>query len=270
MKPTIAPASPALQEAAGNPAIPLQRLDFTSRLDRVSDWAVMWTCGDAGRPWWVFVHGHGSTGDQLWTRQDLHDTWWPLAAQLRLNVLAVNTRGNAWMGPAAAADLHALLAWLRETHGASQCILASGSMGGTSSLIYAAVHPEDVAGVIALCPATDLARYYAWCRQHHECRPILDEIATAIAAGYGGAPGQAAKAYKLHSACRQANRLTMPIYVAHGTEDATIPVCESRYLAGALATHPAFTYQEMPGGSHESPLARMPEAMAWMLNWLDS
>ena len=68
------------------------------------------------------------------------------------------------MSPAAASDLHALLRFVRSEYGARAFLFFSGSMGGTSNLIYSVLHPADVQAAGALCPAVDLASYYAWCR----------------------------------------------------------------------------------------------------------
>lgn len=234
--------------------------------DDAWDWALLRPPPGAGDLWWVMVHGHGSTGDQLWTRQDLRERWYPLVDRYELGVLAVNLRGNAWMSAAAVADLHALLGEVRQRYGARRFVLASGSMGGTSNLIYAVRHPSDVAGVIARCPATDLARYYDWCgQQTHQAGAKVAEIRQAIREAYGGSPGQVSRAYQRHSACRHAGRLTMPLHLAHGTADALIPVSESRHLVGALARHPALHYREMADGDHDAPLALMEEAFEWLL-----
>ena len=90
------------------------------------------------------------------------------------------------MGSAVAEDLRWLLNEVRDRYGATHFDIISGSMGGTSNLIYAGLHPADVASVVALCPATDLATYYDWCRNQNT--PLLIEIADAIEESYGGTP----------------------------------------------------------------------------------
>jgi pimeloyl-ACP methyl ester carboxylesterase len=246
------------------------RVTFSSGHDGTTDWALARPPA-AGDLWWVMVHGHGSSGDQLYTRPDIRAQWLPLADELGLGVLTPHTRGNAWMGPAAAADTHDLLSWAHAQYGARRFVFASGSMGGTSSLIYAVLHPADVAGVIALCPATDLASYYEWCRGTAPAfpgaarnEPIIRQIADAIQAAYGGAPAAQPERYQRHSALAQAARLTMPLYLVHGTADPLIPVSGARRLAGALADHPALVYRELADGGHDAPLPAMPEAWRWI------
>jgi len=214
------------------------------------DWALAWP--GTRRSWVVHLHGHGSTGDQIFTRADIRDAWLAAYRRLGFGVLSANLRGNAWMCPAAAEDLHRLLQWTRERYGVADFLFVSGSMGGTSNLIFGILHPEDVRAMVALCPATDIGGYARWCREHPG--GVKDEIYAAIVNAYGGAPEEHPKVYAAHSALAHATRLTMPVFVCHGDDDALIPVDESRRLDAALAGVPTFTYVELPGGHHDSPL----------------
>src|SRR5437660_89948 len=91
-----------------------------------------------------------------------------------------NLRGNAWLCPEAVADLHSLLHVLRNDFAAQRFYFVSGSMGGTGNLIYATLHPEDVALVVAQCPVTDLIEYHRWCAEHPG--GVRDQIRAAIEA----------------------------------------------------------------------------------------
>ena len=171
------------------------------------------------------------------------------------------------MSPAAVQDLHMLLNWVRERRGARQFIFCSGSMGGTGNLIYAVRHPEDVAGVVALCPATDLGSYCDWAARGD--RPVLQEIATAICASYGGTPTACPEVYAEHSALGNADRLTMPLAIVHGDADLTIPVDQSRDLVGRLRENRAdVCYKEIPGGGHDAPIPDFGSALLEILKQL--
>jgi pimeloyl-ACP methyl ester carboxylesterase len=223
---------------------------LTYPIDGGEDWALAWPgTHDA---WVVHLHGHGSTGDQIFTRADIREAWLAAYRRLGFGVLSANLRGNAWMCPAAAADLHRLLARVREAYGVEDFLFVSGSMGGTANLIYSMLHPEDVRAMVALCPATDIGAYARWCRLHPG--GVIDEIYAAIVNAYGGTPEERLAVYAAHSAAAHAARLTMPLFVCHGDDDRLIPVEESRRLAAALAGVPTFTYLELPGGHHDSPL----------------
>lgn len=247
----------------------VQRLDYRSEIDQLQDWAMLWPSpGDAARPetWLVVIHGHGSHGDQIFTRPDIRDHWLPLAPGHGLGLLSPNLRDNAWMSPAAAADLRSLLGLVRERFGATRFVFASGSMGGTSNLIYAALHPEDAAAVVALGAAVDLEPYVNWCRETVPGKPaVTRDIADAIERNYGPDP---AGAYAGHSPWRHAEGLTMPLFLAHGEADALMPIEPVRTFADTMRTQPTFRYQEIAGGNHDSPLWLMPGALEWVLGHL--
>lgn len=238
----------------------VKRLDYVSARDGLADWALIWP-PDKGAAWVVCIHGHGSHGDQLYTRKDARDAWMPPFRNSGWGILTPNLRDNAWMAPRAAEDLKMLLDLIRSEFGARQFAFISGSMGGTSNLIYAVLHPEDVACAVALGAATDLATYHAWCRQH--AGGIWNQIADAIEAAYGGTPDAAADIYRRHAPLRQAMRLTMPVFIGHGACDKIMPVAETRRLAGALADAPHFVYAEIPDGNHDSPCFELPQAFEW-------
>lgn len=228
------------------------RLEYTSGVDGFKDWALALPPKKSD-VWVVHIHGHGSHGDQVFTRPDIRGRWFPAYKKHGFGILGVNLRDNAWMSPKAAQDLHDLLGYVRNAYNVRKFLLVSGSMGGTSNLIYAGVHPEDVAGVVALCPASDLSSYYAWCRKRNA--GVIKEIADAIEQAYGTTPQKNPKLYAYHSAWKNAAKLKMPVFVCHGTADDLIPVSQSRILASAMANAPAFVYTEVPDGNHDSPLS---------------
>ncbi|HYF52616.1 MAG TPA: alpha/beta fold hydrolase [Planctomycetota bacterium] len=236
------------------------RIEYTSAVDGFSDWAIV--SPSRSKTWIVFVHGHGSSGDQLFTRHDIKTAWLPVIQQREYGILAVNLRGNAWMSRAAASDLHGLLSFARKKYEAQRFIFASGSMGGTSNLIYAVLYPQDVSAVLALCPATDLATYHRWLTDQR--RPICAEIKLAIETGYGATPKKAQNLFARHSALKNAAALTMPVYVSHGTADEVIPVEQSRGLAAAMQGAPLFRYDELPDGGHDTPLQKFDEGLGWL------
>jgi pimeloyl-ACP methyl ester carboxylesterase len=244
----------------------VRRIAYRSRVDGHRDWALVRPPAE-GAAWLVCLHGHGSHGDQLYTRADIREQWLPRFLAHGLGVLTPNLRDNAWMGPAAVADLDDLLDLLRQEFGAETFLFASGSMGGTGNLIYAALRPANVAGVIARGAASDLASYHAWCMARRDDQPILGQIADAIASSYGGTPEEAPEVYAQHSALQQCASLTMPLFLSHGAADATIPVGQMRSLVGRLPEHPSLVYTEIPDGNHDSPLhlETTPDALSWLL-----
>ena len=227
------------------------------RLEYENDWALACPGGKIGV---VVIHGHGSHGDQIFTRPDIRK-WGTFILSNGYGLLSPNLRDNAWMSPEAADDLTALILYAKEHYGWKKIVLASGSMGGTSNLIYAGLHPELVDGVVALGAASDLTRYAKWCDAQTQ-RPICHEIAAAIRTAYHNDQ----KLLDKHSVCRNASKLTMPVFLYHGSADATIPVSESRTLAGLLAEKKDFHYGEIYSGNHDSPLPFFEECLANAMN----
>ena len=229
----------------------LMRLDYASDVDGLKDWALLLP-GENRELWIVFIHGHGSHGDQLFTREDIRELWLPVFRGTGAGILCVNLRDNAWMGPAAASDMHDLVNYLRTGYGMKKTIFCSGSMGGTSNLTYAVLHPEDVNGLVIRGAATDLASYYNWCKTQEQ--PIIHEIAEAIRNSYGGSPDEKPDLYLRHSALAKSGKLSMPLFFIHGGADVIIPVEQARSLAEKMKKRKNFFYTEVPGGNHDSPL----------------
>lgn len=237
----------------------LQHLSYTSDAGSIKDWALL-RLPEKGNDWVVCIHGHGSSGNQLYTREDIRRIWLPEFARHGLGILTPNLRGNGWMGPAAETDMSELLDFLRSEYGAQRFIFASGSMGGTSNLIYASLNPENVSAAIALGAASDLAVYDKWCRERNQ--GVISEIADAIEQAYGKNP----ETYKKHSVIENAKSLTMPVFISHGSRDELIPVSQMRTLCGCMVDAGDFVYSEIPDGNHDSPLVMMPMALDWAVS----
>lgn len=242
----------SLAPASSDYAVPgLLHVNYQSSFDALEDWALILP-GKNPSLWFIVLHGHGSTGDQLYTRSDIRQVWLPHMINSDAGILTVNLRGNAWMSPAAASDLHQLLQWIRAEYHLKKTIFFSGSMGGTSNLIYAVLHPEDVDAVVALGAATDLASFYGWCLE--QSLETARHIASAIKIAYGGDPSALKVLFDQHSVLHNAARLTMPVYLAHGGADILIPVEQARNLADAMKHQKYFYYHEIPDGNHDAPL----------------
>lgn len=235
-------------------------LNYTSSLDGLNDWAIV--CPRSIDVCIVNLHGHGSNGDQLFTRQDIRKFWLERFLALNVSILCPNLRDNAWMSPAAVDDLSQLLSHIRIQHGIQRFVFFSGSMGGTGNLIYATQRPEDVYACISLGAATDLSCFYDWCI-HQPKESVSMEIAKAIEESYGCKPEGNLSLFNRHSTLENCERLTMPIFFAHGTADTLIPVEQARQLAEKMHKKQNFKYFEIPDGNHDSPLF-IPEALEFL------
>ena len=81
-------------------------------------------------------------------------------------------------------------------------------------------------------------------------------IALAIQEAYGGIPSAIPDVYRRHSTLEHCDRLTMPLFIAHGESDALMPVASMREFALRMSGCGNFRYEEIPGGDHGAPLFR--------------
>lgn len=206
----------------------------------------------------INLHGHYSDEWQGMTEEIYADAFGELRREcLRLNFAYVCPwyGGNSWMGPVAEAGMVDLVAALRERWPKPSLYLMGGSMGGSSALIFALRQPQLLSGVLARCPAGDIQSYHEWCLDRAAQNPTLRNISDAISLHYRAAGGELADELRLRSALQNAERLTMPVYLCHGSADALIPVEWTRRLAEKLQVlGRKVEYEELPGGGHDSPI----------------
>lgn len=219
------------------------RHDFISNYDAAQDW---YLTADRGRgsDCLVYLHGHGSTGDQLLTRPDIAK-YLPKIEQTSMSVLSPNLRGNAWMNPAAVSDMADLLRDCQKQYGWRYFYFLSGSMGGTGALIFAMLYPELVKSAAILGGATSLRRYLKWCQKSP--LPVVAEIRRTILDRYADR-----STLDKHDVSTHFNRLIMPIYFYHAADDEIIPVEQARDLAAKCGKN--LFYHEIPTGGHDAPL----------------
>ncbi|NUQ61525.1 MAG: prolyl oligopeptidase family serine peptidase [Pirellulales bacterium] len=155
------------------------------------------------------------------------------------------------MSPAATADLTDLLGYCRDKMGCRRFVLLGGSGGASSALAYAVVHPEGIHGVIAM-GACDIRQRLDFARKSDI--PVLQRLAKTVFAAYGGAPEEQPDLYEARSVLAHTDRLTMPVILTMGENDALIPVAESRKIAAAMKGKGNLVYHEIPKGDHDAAL----------------
>jgi len=232
-----------------------QRIGYSSMTDGREDWYMVHR-ENHPRICLVYLHGHGSSGDQLMTRADITPyTDWFLRQSI--TIISPNLRGNAWMCDAAVNDLFQILETERRIGKWEKLLIVSGSMGGTGALIFAMRHPETVDGCGVLGAAVDPQNYLDWLADKQS--PILQEIRTALFIAY-----PTVRSRLENSVLQNSARLSMPVYFAHGGADATIPVEGARALRDKLRGKKDFLYTEIPNGDHDSPLVYFINAYQWL------
>ena len=222
----------------------LLRLDYTSSRDGLRDWALLRHPAPGVRTWVICLHGFNANANQLFMRRDLKRLWLPRYLGHGFGILSPTLRGDAWMNQPAIDDLDDLIDYLRSL-GATRLLIESGSMGATGALLYASVRPHSVQAVIARSAVHDLRAYRDFCRAHAHRHPLLQPIADSLDRAYGTSfPHLDSNALR-----------TLPLLLAHGTDDPIMPISFPRQLIGLLHDHPRLRYCELPRGDHEAPLA---------------
>jgi dipeptidyl aminopeptidase/acylaminoacyl peptidase len=205
---------------------PAEDIAFTARVDGSTQrYVQMLPVGfDARRPCDVLValHGHGSDRWQFVrnSRDECRAVRDVAAANGMIYVSPDYRAKTSWMGPAAEADLVQILAELKTKYAVRRVIICGGSMGGTSALTFAALHPELVQGVAALNGHAN----------HVEYTGFQD----AIRQSFGGSKQEKSDEYRRRSAELAADRLTMPVALTVSDNDRAVPPASTLRLAAKL------------------------------------
>ena len=197
---------------------------------------------DASQPHDVVIalHGHGADRWQFIREvrgecKGVRD----VAAEHGAIVVSPDYRARtSWMGPTAEADVVQIIAELKERHSIDRVFVAGGSMGGTSALIFTALHPELVAGVCSLNGTANMLEY--------------ERFQDAITASYGGSKTERAEEYKRRSAELWPEKFTMPVAVTTGGKDEIVPPQSVLRLVEKLrqAKRRVFSIHREEGGHH--------------------
>jgi pimeloyl-ACP methyl ester carboxylesterase len=161
----------------------------------------------------IALHGHGSDRQQFMNPASSYEEVRAALDMVQSNrciYVSPDYRApTSWMGPAAEADLIQIIGDLKKQYQVSKVILCGGSMGGTSALAFAAMHPDLIDGVVSMNGTANLVEY--------------ENFQDAIQASYGGTKKQVFQEYKKRSAEYWPERLTMPIAITLGGKDQVVP-----------------------------------------------
>jgi pimeloyl-ACP methyl ester carboxylesterase len=127
---------------------------------------------------------------------------------------------TSWMGPAAESDMVQLIALLKAKHRVRRIFLSGASMGGASVLIFAALHPDLIAGVASQNGTANMLEY--------------DKFQDAIASSYGGDKSGKLDEYRMRSPELVPGKFAMPVAFAVGGRDSVVPPASVRRLTAAL------------------------------------
>jgi len=170
----------------------------------------------------IALHGHGSDRwqfargvfDEANAARDV------AAAHRMLFVSPDYRKTTSWMGPKAEADVLQIIDELKARFQIGKVILCGGSMGGSSCLTFAAMHPDRIDGVASMNGTANHLEY--------------ENFQDAIAESFGGTKAKIPQEYKKRSAEYWPERLTMPVGISVGGKDDVVPPASVIRLAGIL------------------------------------
>lgn len=177
---------------------------------------------DGPRDLLIALHGHGSDRWQFATAtRDECRAARDVAAKHGMLYVSPDYRAKtSWMGPKAEADLVQIIDELKQGRRIGKVFLCGGSMGGSSALTFAAIHPGLIDGVAAMNGTAN----------HLEFRQFQE----AIAESFGGPKAAIPAEYKKRSAEYWPEKFTMPVGVTTGGKDDIVPPQSVQRLAEIL------------------------------------
>ncbi len=189
----------------------------------------------------IALHGHGSDRWQFVQedRGECRATRDVAAAHGMLMISPDYRAKTSWMGPAAEADLLQIIQEMKKRFNVHRIVLCGGSMGGSSALIFTALHPNIIDGVAALNGTANLVEY--------------THFQAAIAASYGGTKQQVPGEYRKRSAAFFQKHFTMPLATTTGGKDEVVSPNSVLRLTDQVRKHnPNVLSIHQPDGGHST------------------
>ncbi|OHB59726.1 MAG: alpha/beta hydrolase [Planctomycetes bacterium GWF2_42_9] len=170
----------------------------------------------------IALHGHGSD------RMQFADSNRPqciatrdVAAERNMVFVAPDYRAKtSWMGPAAEADVIQIIKEIKTRFKIDRVFLCGGSMGGSSALTFAVLHPDMIAGVAAMNPMANHLEY--------------DGFQDVIVKSFGGMKTEIPSEYKKRSAEYWPERINSPVGISVGGKDTVVPPQSAVRFANVL------------------------------------
>ena len=201
----------------------------------------------------IGLHGHGA--DRWQFAEDKRDeckAFRNFAARHGMIAVTPDYRAKtSWMGPKAESDMVQIIGDLKKKYKIRYLFLTGGSMGGSSALTFAVLHPEMLDGVTSM---NGLAN-------HLEYKNFQDAIAESF--GETNSIIQAEK--KKRSAEFYPEKLTMPIAFTTGGKDESVPPDSVLRLVNKLEKSKTLLIHR-PETGHTTSFDDAMEALEFMYN----
>jgi len=159
----------------------------------------------------IGLHGHGSDRWQFAKDQrDECQAFRNFAAKYSMIAISPDYRATtSWMGPKAEADTVQIIDALKQKYTIRHVFLIGGSMGGTSALTFAALHPEKIDAVMSM---NGLANHLEYKNFQDAIKKSFEECGTSL------------EEEKRHRSAKfNSDKLTMPIAFTTGGKDESVP-----------------------------------------------
>ncbi len=136
----------------------------------------------------IALHGHGSDLGQIFNGVHAEfNAVLDVAASHNAIVISPQYRGTtSWMGPAAENDVKQIIVEQKDKRKIDKVLITGASMGGSSSLTFASLHPELVDAVVAMNGTANHLEY--------------ERFQDAISDSFGGSKTEVPMEYKKRSA----------------------------------------------------------------------
>lgn len=205
----------------------------------------------------IVLHGHGADRSQGVSDFAEFKAAQDVAALHRMIYVSPDYRApDSWMGPAAEADLVQIISELKTKYKIGRVFLTGASMGGTSALSFAALHPDLVD---AACSQNGTANLF-------EFSTNVSGIQDAIIRSFGGTKAQVPLEYKNRSAAYWPERLTMPVAIQASGKDEMVPPDSVVRLARVLQTmdrRVQLTFR--PDRGHDTAYEDVKGGLEWLI-----
>ena len=233
-------------------------ISFTATFDQSEQRYVLWQPSEVstldGCGVLIALHGHGSDRWQfIQNPRDECRAVRDMARKHNMAIIAPDYRATtSWMGPAAESDMLQIVEEYRKQHKPDRVLLVGGSMGATSALTFAALHPETIDGVVAMNGIANHVEY--------------TNFQEAITSSFGGDKQTKPEEYQKRSAEYRADILTMPVAFTIGGADVMTPPQSIIRLADNLKKlgRNVLLIQQ-PSGGHETNYEDACEAIAYVI-----
>ncbi|MHB1457662.1 MAG: carboxylesterase family protein [Armatimonadota bacterium] len=170
----------------------------------------------------IALHGHGS--DRWQYIRDARDECRAsrdTAGKHEMIFISPDYRATtSWMGPEAESDLLQIIRSTRRKYNIGKVFVTGASMGGSSSLTFAALHPDLIAGVASQNGTANHLEY--------------ENFQDAIRESFGGTKAEKPLEYKNRSPEYWPEKFTIPVAIAAGGKDELVPSGSVVRLANIL------------------------------------